>query len=360
LPSDIQLQLNNTSPTINYTSPSSSSVPAPLTLSNLNHINILGNCNNFTNCPLYLTSKDDVTNNPSWFYGVLPDASTHETVGAKSCAVIVYDHGDGIVDAFYHYFYAFNLGLTVLGQLLGNHVGDWEHSMVRFQNGAPISVWLSQHDYGQAFSYSALTKIGPRPIIYSAIGSHANFAVPGTHSRLISTVLVNDTSSAGPLWDPILSAHFYTYQPHRALFPFKAVNATVSEMWLYYYGRWGDERYPDSDPRQVNLYGLNATWKWESGPTGPADKGLVRRDVCPDVSTKSCVTLTTLPAVSGSSIPVTVSRTTPAATTTTTGISSVASATPTAISTSRSTGKQTGCNFRVLLFCLLGATIASY
>jgi hypothetical protein len=87
-----------------------------------------------------------VTANPPWLYGVLPDPVTGESVGAKSCAIIVNDHGNGLVDAYYMYFYAFNLGETVLGQVLGDHVGDWEHSMVRFQNGLPISVWLSQHD----------------------------------------------------------------------------------------------------------------------------------------------------------------------------------------------------------------------
>jgi hypothetical protein len=87
-----------------------------------------------------------VTANPPWLYGVLPDPVTGESVGTKSCAIIVNDHGNGLVDAYYMYFYAFNLGETVLGQVLGDHVGDWEHSMVRFQNGQPISVWLSQHD----------------------------------------------------------------------------------------------------------------------------------------------------------------------------------------------------------------------
>lgn len=31
----------------------------------------------------------------------------------------------GIVDAFYFYFYSFNLGNTVAGWRFGNHVGDW-------------------------------------------------------------------------------------------------------------------------------------------------------------------------------------------------------------------------------------------
>lgn len=149
-PSDLQAQLNNTYPALNYTpiSTKTSPVPSPLLLSNLEQLNALGSCTDFGSCNIYLTSNDNVTSNPSWLYGVLPDSVTGETVGARSCAVIVYEHGDaaGTVDAFYMYFYAFNLGLTVLGQVLGNHVGDWEHSMVRFVNGKPIAVWLSQHD----------------------------------------------------------------------------------------------------------------------------------------------------------------------------------------------------------------------
>ena len=76
---------------------------------------------------MYLTSKDDVTKNPTWILGVKPDASG-KTNGAVTATIIVNDKGNGNVDAFYMYFYANNWGGTVLGlpQLnFGNHVGDW-------------------------------------------------------------------------------------------------------------------------------------------------------------------------------------------------------------------------------------------
>jgi len=171
---------------------------------------------------------------------------------------------------------------------------------------------------GQAFTYTALTKngsasgsgSGTRPLVYSALGSHANYAVPGTHSRTIATLVVNDTTSAGPLWDPILSAYYYTYTPASSGLTngtFTPVPPAIPTSWLTFLGRWGDARYPASDPRQSNFLNLNVAWKYESGPTGPLDKGLDRADVCPD-SAKGCTTLSVLPAVSGESGTVTVSR----------------------------------------------------
>jgi hypothetical protein len=146
MPSDLQAQLTHTTPRVNFTA--LSGAPSPLTLANLDALNALANCTagQFNPCPVYLTSNDDVTTNPPWLYGVVPDAKTGETKGAKSCTIIVNDHGDGVVDVYYMYFYAFNYGLTVAGQLLGDHVGDWEHTMVRYTGGMPTSMWYSQHD----------------------------------------------------------------------------------------------------------------------------------------------------------------------------------------------------------------------
>lgn len=66
---------------------------------------------------------------------------------------------------------------SVLGLRYGNHVGDWEHSMVRFVNGVPDTVFFSAHSGGFAYKYSAVEKDGVRPIGYVATGTHANYAV---------------------------------------------------------------------------------------------------------------------------------------------------------------------------------------
>lgn len=76
--------------------------------------------------------------------------------------LIVIDKGDGIVDAFWFYFYSYNLGNVVLNVRFGNHVGDWEHSVVRFHNGTPKEVFLSEHYFGEAYTYGAVEKMGKR------------------------------------------------------------------------------------------------------------------------------------------------------------------------------------------------------
>lgn len=153
-PSDIGSQLVHTQPEVDFTVINDG--PKHLTLDDLNDLNEI-NGENGTN--VYLTSKDDVSQLPPWLSGVKPDSSG-KTNGAISCAIIVNDHGDGSVDAFYMYFYAWNQGGFVLGANLGNHVGDWEHNMIRFQNGKPQALWYSQHDNGQAFTYDVVEKYG--------------------------------------------------------------------------------------------------------------------------------------------------------------------------------------------------------
>lgn len=270
-PSDLAIHLKNTHPEVNFTKIDHGS--DPLTLENLDSINNLGGKD------IFLTSNDDVTQLPDYLHGNLPDSKTLKTVDARSCAVVVADKGNGIKDAFYMYFYTFNQGPSVSGHELGDHLGDWEHNMIRFENGQPKSIWYSQHEYGAAYTYDAVEKIGKRPIAYSAKGSHANYAVPGKHdlhetNEAIPAQVVYDVTSNGPLWDPTLSAYYYTFSADTKKFT-SVKDAPVN--YLYFQGQWGDQEYGDDHPGQLKFMDYH---KWTSGPTGPLDKHLDREEVC--------------------------------------------------------------------------------
>jgi hypothetical protein len=261
-PADIASQLSNTIPKINSTSIPSSSIPSPLTLSNLADLNSIPNSRDGKD--IYLTSTLDPTTSPrpQYLHGVLPNATTGKTEHAISSAIITVDKGSDTIDAFYFYFYAFDYGGDYLDRSLnvGNHVGDWEQNAIRFIHGIPQSIWYSQHASGQAFEFSVTEKYHPppspssspddnfseRPIVYSATGTHANYATPGTHDHLIPGVtlpagFLEDHSDAGPLWDPTLAAYYYEYDP--ASQQFTAYDGEAPTEWLAFRGRWGDEKY---------------------------------------------------------------------------------------------------------------------
>ena len=156
--------------------------------------------------------------------------------------------------------------------------------MIRFQDGVPQAVWYSQHNNGEAFTYEAVEKMGKRPVMYSARGSHACYATAGTHDHSIPDLnlpngFLRDYTSAGPLWDPLLSAYFYEYSPDTEEFEAADEEGTSPTGAMYYKGKWGDDEYPQDDPRQSQFFGFK---KFVGGPTGPRDKQLVRKGVCPD------------------------------------------------------------------------------
>lgn len=207
-PGDIAEHLYHTTPMLNYTPMQTEWDHS--TLSNLDQLNQWEEGAN-----VFLTSNDDVETRPPWLEGekniparvdgeipgdsvedhdkssdplsgALPPVQepmpSHDAMkkalqtryggkpintqgGGRSEApaiLLVMDKGDGVVDAFWFYFYSFNLGNTVLNIRFGNHVGDWEHCLVRFYNGKPKALFFSAHSGGEAYSYEAVEKIGPR------------------------------------------------------------------------------------------------------------------------------------------------------------------------------------------------------
>jgi hypothetical protein len=222
-----------------------------------------------------------------------PDASGY----SKGPAVlVVVDKGSGIVDAFWFFFYSYNLGQTVLNIRFGNHVGDWEHCMIRFEHGTPRAMFLSEHAGGKAYAWKAMEKktskgsAAERPVIYSAVGSHAMYALGGLHPYVLPFKLLADVTDKGPLWDPALNhyAYWYDYEVDReeadlppgqertSLTP-AASNPDLPTSWFHFGGYWGDDIYPLSDERQWRLF---SEYHYTTGPLGPKFKNLDRRKVC--------------------------------------------------------------------------------
>ncbi|TKA77785.1 hypothetical protein B0A55_04697 [Friedmanniomyces simplex] len=229
-----------------------------------------------------------------------PQPPRHSFGKSNAPAVlVVVDKGNGTVDAFWFFFYSFNQGQKVLNIRFGNHVGDWEHTLVRFHHGKPHSVFFSEHDFGAAYAWHAVEKYLPnpdgsdtmlgtfsnatiapvamRPVLYSAFGSHAMYPTPGLHPYILPWGLLHDQTDRGPLWDPALNVKSFVYDPRNRTVRASTLNPRAPTGWFDYAGHWGDKYYPLSDPRQYRLAGQ---YHYVNGPTGPKFKRLGREEIC--------------------------------------------------------------------------------
>lgn len=267
-PSDPAVHLQHvTAKKVNFSD--DAAAPRPLTLSNLNYP---GSNNN-----TWLTSNDDVSKEPEWLlsnYGK-PD---NNGKSAALPAIIAIDKtdliGPGYVDIYYAFFYSYNRGNTFNNAIYGDHVSDWESLLIRFLNGKPQAIHYSQHSDGTGYTYAAVPKEGLRPITYCAEGSHANYATVGSHPRLGGAI--SDRTEAGPGWDITLNYAGYWYSAAQGF-----VATTGNKLptgWLEFLGNWGDQQYPDSDPRQRSLAGL--AYRYTNGVPGPIGHNLLRKTLC--------------------------------------------------------------------------------
>ncbi|KAH3900905.1 uncharacterized protein SCDLUD_002365 [Saccharomycodes ludwigii] len=211
---------------------------------------------------------------------------------------------DEIIDAYWFFFYGFNLGAFVMGQgPWGNHIGDWEHCIIRFVNGTPQSIWLSAHAGGSGYRFEAIEKKEyyynsknnehgeeivkyERPVIFSAKGTHANYASVGQHAHDVPLFFsaLSDFTDRGYMWDPALNFYGYLVEKQEnssniEIFkPFrKRELLELGVDWLQYQGHWGNKRLPMSDSRQKLC---PFQWRYIDGPTGPTGKNLFRDKVC--------------------------------------------------------------------------------
>jgi hypothetical protein len=67
---------------------------------------------------------------------------------------------------------------------VGRHEGDWEFVQVGSGNITPLLVTASQHHSGGAcYAWELTAGLNARPKIYVALGSHANYFLPGNHDH---------------------------------------------------------------------------------------------------------------------------------------------------------------------------------
>jgi len=84
-------------------------------LDNLDQLNAAGSKGG---ADVYLSSLTDITTEPAWLRGI-ETSPAGGTGDQKTCSVIVVEKENGVVDAFYMYFFAFNWGGVVLENQLG-------------------------------------------------------------------------------------------------------------------------------------------------------------------------------------------------------------------------------------------------
>jgi hypothetical protein len=159
------------------------------------------------------------------------------------------------------------------GEIWQAHEGDWESvSVILDLGGRPLLVGLSQHCEGVRREWKRAPKRGSRPLVYVALGSHANLFEAGTRrldprcfTREVITIIEAlgeqpvDHAARGPVVRPRLVR----------------VSSTSPE-WMRFAGTWGEDAYIHFPANEPIVYG--------AGPRGPAFHEQWRRPVA-DVAT---------------------------------------------------------------------------
>jgi len=165
-----------------------------------------------TNQPLGCDSCTD----PQFLDGQRPD-QTSVPVYAQVIRRTQGGQPTNVTDVLYWNFYAYNNGKNVcIGwyspwgcvggySTFGNHVGDWEHMTVRFIDGRPAQLYLSQHAWGGTFTYGdkQLASTGWHPELFAAKGSHGLYHDAARHiyETIFNGDFLADDTGYGLAWD---------------------------------------------------------------------------------------------------------------------------------------------------------------
>ena len=170
----------------------------------------------------------------------------------------------------YWLFYAFDLYSVTdpPGDFWQDHEGDWEAvAVVLDEASKPLYVGTSRHCGGARRDWARVRRRGTHPVVYVAVGSHANYFAPG------------EIPLERRCWPQVALAIFDAYKvPLRdhvaagsTIAPQVVRITSSSPSWMSYSGRWGETQYAHFPNNAPFAYGL--------GPSGPAFHALWRKPV---------------------------------------------------------------------------------
>jgi hypothetical protein len=172
------------------------------------------------------------------------------------------------IDLQYWLWYPFNPYSAAPG-LWQVHEGDWEAvSVIVDLAGTPLHVGYSQHSRGVRREWSKAPKQGTRPLVYVALGSHANYPDAGIQlfdPRVVERLFISIIRQGGGR--PIdRTGRGRVVRP--VLVPVNRVDPT----WMRFAGRWGEDEY-------LRVPGGQPVASGGGGPRGPAFHDQWRRPV---------------------------------------------------------------------------------
>lgn len=146
------------------------------------------------------------------------------------------------------------------------HEGDWESvSVILDRAGRPLTVALSAHCEGTRRAWSGVRRKATHPVVYVALGSHANYFGAGVHPHdpVCWPLETRDVVRALQLADRTATGR--TIRP-------SVVRVTATRpSWMEFAGAWGETGYLH--------FPNNAPVAYGAGPRGPAFHRQWRRPV---------------------------------------------------------------------------------
>jgi hypothetical protein len=139
------------------------------------------------------------------------------------------------------------------------HEGDWESvSVILDLRGRPLLAGYSQHSAGVRREWARVPRQGRRPVVYVALGSHANYLAPGAHPF--------GAPAVDPLLVSVIEQNGFRAADHtgrgRTIRPQLVRVTSALPSWMAFAGRFGEDEYirvPEGDPVSAG-----------GGPRGPA------------------------------------------------------------------------------------------